>query len=70
MVVRNRPPEATYARGFLVRLGRKKFHKAPTRKQLKAIQEIADLERLEALASKLLSVASWAELLADPRGTA
>jgi hypothetical protein len=43
--------------------GRRKFGKAPSRKQQKALEGIADLGRLEALAARLLDVDSWGELL-------
>jgi hypothetical protein len=47
------------------RQGRQKFGKAPTRKQQKALDAIADLARLEALAERLLDVSSWDELLGE-----
>ena len=51
------------ARGTLLRLGRQKFGRAPSRKQQKALEAVTDLGRLEALADRLLDVDSWGELL-------
>jgi hypothetical protein len=50
-------------RTTVLRLGRQKFRKAPTKKQKQALEHIMDIEQLEALAERLLSVDSWAELL-------
>jgi hypothetical protein len=52
-------------RAFVLRLGRRKFGAAPSKKQQKALNAITDLARLEALGEWLLDVDSWAELLAD-----
>ena len=49
-------------RTLLLRLGRQKFSKAPTKKQCKALEAIADLVQLETLAGRLLAVDSWKEL--------
>ena len=51
------------ARALLLRQGRRKFGKAPTRKQRGELDAGADLARLEALADRLLDVSSWSELL-------
>jgi hypothetical protein len=50
-------------RDVLMRQGRRKFKKAPTRKQQQELLAITDLERLESLAERLLNVQSWAQLL-------
>jgi hypothetical protein len=55
--------EARGVRSTVLRLGRQKFRRAPTRKQQQALEAITDLGRLEALAERLLRVDSWAELL-------
>ncbi|MCI0456310.1 MAG: DUF4351 domain-containing protein [Gemmataceae bacterium] len=54
------------ARALVLRLGRKKFGKAPTKQQQQQLAAITDLARLEALAERLLDVTSWADLLAAP----
>ena len=51
------------ARAMLLRQGRRKFGKIPTRKQQRELADITDLARLEALADRLLDAASWAEML-------
>jgi hypothetical protein len=51
------------ARALVLRLGRQKFGKVPTKKQQKALAAVTDLTQLEALAERLLGVDSWAELL-------
>jgi len=51
------------ARAVVLRLGRQKFKKPPTRKQQQELAAINDLERLESLAEKLLNVDSWTQLL-------
>ena len=56
---------AEEARTLLLRLGRQKFSKAPTKKQRKALEAIADLVQLETLAGRLLAVDSWKELLGE-----
>ena len=52
-------------RSVILRQGRQKFGKAPTRKQQKSVDAISDLAQLEALAERLILVDSWAELLDD-----
>jgi hypothetical protein len=54
------------ARAMLLRLARKKFGRAPTKKQQAELDAITDLARLEALGEVLLDVSSWGELLATP----
>jgi hypothetical protein len=54
------------ARAMLLRLGRKKFGRAPTRRQQAEINTTTDLIRLETLGERLLDVNTWAELLAAP----
>ncbi len=51
-------------RELLLSLGRQKFGKAPTKKHLQQLDAITELDRLEALGERLLTVASWSELLA------
>jgi predicted transposase YdaD len=51
------------ARALVLRLGRQKFRKTPTRKQQKALEEITDIDQLVILANRLLEVGSWAELI-------
>jgi hypothetical protein len=53
------------ARALVLRLGRQKFGKAPTKKQQKALATITDVAQLEALAERLLGVDSWAELFGE-----
>jgi hypothetical protein len=53
------------ARTLVVRMGRKKFRKPPTKKHQKALEAIADLPRLEALAERLFHANSWGELLGE-----
>ncbi len=50
-------------RSTVLRVGRQKFGRAPSRKQQQALEAITDPERLEGLAARLLDVHSWAELL-------
>ena len=52
-------------RAKIVHLGRRKFGKAPTRKQQKTLEAITDPALLEDLAAWLLAVDSWADLLAE-----
>lgn len=54
------------ARDILLHLGRKKFGRAPSKKQQGELNSIKDLDRLEALGERLLDVNTWAELLAPP----
>ena len=53
------------ARALVVRLGRQKFGKAPTKTQHKTLEAITGVDRLEALAERLLNVDTWADLLSD-----
>lgn len=55
--------EVDGARLVLLRQGRQKFNKPPTRKQERELAAIDNLGRLESLAERLLKVDSWAELL-------
>jgi hypothetical protein len=48
---------------MVLRLGRRIFGNAPSRKQQKALKVITDHGQLEALAERLLDVDSLAELL-------
>ena len=50
-------------RATVLRQGRRKFGKAPTKKQRAEMDAVADLARLEALAERVLEVSSWADLL-------
>jgi hypothetical protein len=50
-------------RSTVLRVGRQKFGRPPSRKQQQALEAITDPERLEGLAARLLDVDSWAELL-------
>ena len=52
------------ARSVLLGQGRKKFGKAPTKKQLERLESVADPALFEELGERLLSVKSWADLLA------
>jgi hypothetical protein len=54
------------ARSMLLRAGRKKFGRAPTKKQQAELDAITDLERLGELAERVQDVSTWAELLAAP----
>jgi hypothetical protein len=56
---------AEEARELILRMGRQKFGKAPTRKQLKTMEAITDLAQLRALAERLAKVDSWLELLGE-----
>jgi hypothetical protein len=56
---------AEVMRATLLRQGRQKFGKAPSRKQQKALESITDLGQLESLAARLLDVDSWTELLEE-----
>jgi predicted transposase YdaD len=53
------------AKQLLLRMGRKRFG-PPEPRTVAAIEAIAELERVEGLADRLLDVASWDELLATP----
>jgi Domain of unknown function (DUF4351) len=55
------------ARALVLRLGKQKFGRVPTKKQQMELETITDLARLETLAEHLRDVASWTELL-DRRG--
>jgi len=50
-------------RATVLRLGRHKFGKSPTRKHQQALEAITDLGQLEDLAARLLDAHSWADLL-------
>jgi predicted transposase YdaD len=52
------------ARALLLRVGQKKFGKAPTKKQQNELAAITSLRRLKRLSVRLLDVDSWDELLA------
>jgi hypothetical protein len=56
-------------RATVLQLGRQKFGKAPSRKQQQALQAVTEIERLQALAARVLDVASWRELLEGVNGT-
>jgi len=56
---------AEEARTLVVRLGRQKFGKAPSKRHHKALEAIVELSLLEALAERLLLVDSWGELLGN-----
>jgi predicted transposase YdaD len=61
-----REGEAKGAQQILLRQGRKRF--GPPDKSIRAaLAAIADLGRLEQLSERLLEVASWQDLLAQPR---
>ncbi len=53
------------ARALLLRQGRQKFGKGPTRKQQEQLGSLTDLAQYEVLGERLLHVDSWAGLLAD-----
>ncbi len=53
-------------RATLLRLGRQKFGKTPTKKQGEQLEAITELARLESLTERLLTVNTWSELLAVP----
>jgi hypothetical protein len=52
-------------RETLLRQGRKKFGKGPTRKQQAQLTALTDRATLERLSERLLDVSTWAELLAE-----
>jgi Domain of unknown function (DUF4351) len=52
------------ARALVLRQGRLRFGKAPTRKQLRVLEHINDRAQLEALADRVLDAKTWADLLA------
>jgi hypothetical protein len=52
-------------RETILHLGRHKFGRSPTKKQLRTLEAITNLGQLEAMAARLLAVDSWAELLDD-----
>jgi predicted transposase YdaD len=54
---------AQEARAMILRQGRKKFGRGPTKKHQADLDAITDLARLEALGERLLEVSSWGELL-------
>ena len=56
------------ARGLvrmLLRQGRRKFG-GPDPQTVQAVENITDIERLQALSERLLDASSWQELLATP----
>ncbi len=55
--------KVTGARALLLRQGRRKFGRAPTRKQREELEAVADLTRLEEMGERLFDVGSWGELL-------
>jgi len=56
---------AEEAQALILRLGRKKFGKIPTKKQQKTLAALTELAQVEALAVRLLRVDSWAELFSE-----
>jgi predicted transposase YdaD len=52
-------------RTTLMKQGRQKFGKPPSKKQQKELEGISDPTHLDSLAERLLTVDSWVELLAD-----
>lgn len=48
---------------MILRLGRQKFGKDPTKKQERQLTSLADPQQLEKLAERVLRVDSWADLL-------
>jgi len=50
-------------RATLLRLGKKKFGRLPTKKQHAELEAITDPTRLQALTERLLDVTTWGELL-------
>ena len=52
-------------RAILLRLGKKKFGRAPSKKQAAELEAITDMARLHALSERLLDVNTWSELLAE-----
>lgn len=54
-------------REVLLGQGRKKFGRAPTKRQQAEIDAITAPEQVKALTERLLDVTTWAELLAAPR---
>ncbi|MGL6094197.1 MAG: hypothetical protein ACRC7O_00160 [Fimbriiglobus sp.] len=55
---------AEEARSLILRQGRKKFGRPPTKRQAAELAAVADRARLEVLAERILDAASWGELLA------
>ncbi len=53
------------AQKMILRLGRQKFG-APSDAILTAVQAITDLQRLERISDRILTVSNWDELLATP----
>ena len=60
---RRQEAQVAGTRAILLRQGRRKFGKSPTKKQQRKLADQTDLERLENLAERLLDATSWAELL-------
>ncbi len=57
---------AEECRDAILVIGRQRFGRAPSRKQRVDLDAIADPERLERMRDRLLTAASWADLLATP----
>jgi hypothetical protein len=55
--------KAEQLRAIVLRLGRRKFGKAPTRKQQAELGAISKLDQLENLAERVLLVDTWSNLL-------
>ena len=53
-------------RDAILVIGRQRFGRAPSRKQKAEVDGITDPERLECMRDRLLTAASWADLLATP----
>jgi hypothetical protein len=58
------------ARRILILMGEKKFGASPDAATRRALNRIAQLERLESLGVRLLRVESWKELLQEPAAEA
>jgi hypothetical protein len=54
------------ARHLLLQLGRVKFGRPADNATAERIEQITDLDRLRALAGRVLDVSGWQELLAEP----
>jgi hypothetical protein len=53
-------------RKLVLRLGRQRFGKAANRKQKAQLEALTDLAHLERIGDRLLTAASWADLLSTP----
>ena len=58
------------ALALLLRQGRKKFAKAPSKKQQQQLAAITNLAQLETLVDGVLEVSSWSDLLAGRKNSA